>query len=56
LEAPAKRVKNVETPGGRAGGEKLREQVLELLHRWFIHGLPQELALPGKYTVAASEM
>jgi hypothetical protein len=25
----------------RAGSEKLREQVLELLNRWFVHGLPQ---------------
>jgi hypothetical protein len=24
----------------RAGGDKLREQVTELLHRWFIHGRP----------------
>jgi hypothetical protein len=24
----------------RAGSEKLREQVTELLHRWFIHGRP----------------
>jgi hypothetical protein len=24
----------------RAGSDKLREQVTELLHRWFIHGRP----------------
>jgi hypothetical protein len=26
----------------RAGSEKLREQVVELLHRWFIHGNPDK--------------
>jgi len=24
----------------RAGSERLREQVIELLHRWFVHGRP----------------
>jgi len=40
----------------RAGSDKLREQVLELLNRWFVHGPPRQLAEPGKYTAAAPEM
>ena len=35
------RAKFEELAQERAGSEKLREQVIELLHRWFIHGRPQ---------------
>jgi len=34
------RAKFEEMAQERAGSEKLREQVVELLHRWFIHGAP----------------
>jgi hypothetical protein len=40
----------------RAGSDKLREQVLELLNRWFVHGPPLQLTEPGRYRPAASEM
>ena len=36
------RAKFEELAQERAGSEKLREQVVELLHRWFIHGNPDK--------------
>jgi hypothetical protein len=36
----AAKAKFEELAGERAGSEKLREHVIELLNRWFIHGKP----------------
>jgi hypothetical protein len=38
----------------RAGSDKLREQVVELLNRWFIHGPPAERSAVRATPVAAS--
>ena len=35
------RAKFEELAKERAGSDKLREQVVDVLHRWFIHGRPQ---------------
>jgi hypothetical protein len=32
---------DVRLPAAENWFEKLREQVIELLHRWFVHGRPQ---------------